>query len=95
VGYLVSIFSLRHIHYKAERMMHEAISPEEIATLTKLGLEENEYEMKRMEFIVLMMVRMELVDMDIISLVANRFDELDESKSGTVNVAKLLFGQKV
>ena len=69
----------------------EPVEKEELEMLSKLGLENGDGVIDKAEFLILCMVRTG-TDPELLSFIANRFDELDIDKGGSLSVKEITQG---
>lgn len=75
---------------KAEQALESKVTVQELEILRDMGLEEHEGCMDKREFLLLIIMRMELIDAELVEQVYRVFDELDVRKSGSVPLTTMM-----
>ena len=90
VFYLASAYLQTYHHNRAEKAINEKISEEELRALREMGLEDEATVIDRHEFLLLMVVRLGLIDTEMITHINQKFDELDTMRMHKISIATLL-----
>jgi hypothetical protein len=75
---------------KVLEVIEKRISEEDLRTMQKYGLENRDGKMDRAEYLILCMLRLGVVDPELVMAIVNRYDELDLSGDGIVSYDELL-----
>ena len=90
VFYLASAYLQYYHHNRAQKAINEKISEEELRALREMGLEDEATVIDRHEFLLLMIVRLGLIDTEMIAHINKKFDELDTMRMHKISIATLL-----
>ena len=90
VFYLAGAYLQSYHHKRAEKAINEKLSEEELRALREMGLEDEATVIDRHEFLLLMIVRLRLIDTEMIAHINQRFDELDTMRMHKISIATLL-----
>jgi len=77
---------------KADKLINEKIHEDELEALREIGLEDEATVIDKHEYLALMLVRLGLVDTEMINHIHQKFDNLDAAKTNKLSIAKLLGG---
>lgn len=89
LGCLASLF-IKGPNIKVLEVITSKITSEDLATMQKYGLENSDGAMDRAEYLILCMLRLGVVDPELVSAIVNRYNELDESGDGLLSYKELL-----
>lgn len=90
VFYLAGAYLQVYHHNRAEKAINEKLSEEELRALREMGLEDEATVIDRHEFLLLMIVRLGLIDTEMIAHINQRFDDLDTMRMHKISIATLL-----
>lgn len=90
VFYLAAAYLQAYHHKRAEKAIKEKLSEEELRALREMGLENDVTVIDKHEFLLLMIVRLRLIDTEMITHINTRFDELDTMRMHKISIATLL-----
>jgi hypothetical protein len=75
---------------KVLEVIEKRISEEDLRTMQKYGLENKDGKMDRAEYLILCMLRLGVVDPELVMAIVNRYNELDTSGDGVLSYGELL-----
>jgi hypothetical protein len=89
LGSIASLFIVGP-NIKVLEVIEKKITYDDLRTMQKYGLENRDGAMDRAEYLILCMLRLGVVDPELVQAIVNRYDELDLSGDGLLSYKELL-----